>query len=139
MWMVLHGYSDAFSVEDIQYNRIKLVSFLCWVATIYRFFCECTRYIMNYLLGYVDTSLSAAAAICCCCAAHKNLKHLSLLFFCRDALPMPTSSKSYRTVPFWQTDHHLLLHANKQHCTFTLNIQFQHLAALLARHQWKFR
>ena len=40
--MVLHGYSDAFSVEDIQYNRIKLVSFFCWVATIYRFFCECT-------------------------------------------------------------------------------------------------
>ena len=34
MWMVLHGYSDAFSVEDIQYNRIKLVSFFCWVATI---------------------------------------------------------------------------------------------------------
>ena len=43
MWMVLHGYSDAFSVEDIQYNRIKLVSFLCWVVTIYSNFCEWWR------------------------------------------------------------------------------------------------
>ena len=47
MWMVLHGYSDAFSVEDIQYNRIKLVSFFCWAGTIYDI-CHGKYYISIY-------------------------------------------------------------------------------------------
>ena len=51
MWMVLHGYSDAFSVEDIQYNRIKLVSFFCWAGTIYSLFGEWTMWLAWFVFA----------------------------------------------------------------------------------------